>query len=73
MTLPGRPARFANGPVDAGVRYLGPCCGSVAEHVKAMALELGKLSPHEREWRSTSGRAMSAYEYYERDESAPRR
>ena len=74
MTLArGDLARFAADARDAGVRYIGSCCGSVAEHVKAMALELGKLSPHEREWRSTSGKAMSAYEYYKRDEPAPRR
>jgi betaine-homocysteine S-methyltransferase len=49
---------------DLGVRYIGSCCGSVANHVRAMARALGKVSIDERTWRSTSGRAMSAYEYH---------
>jgi hypothetical protein len=32
-----------------------------------MARALGKLPPEERAWRSTSGKAMSAYEYYDHD------
>jgi hypothetical protein len=39
----------------------------VAEHVRAMAKVLGKLPAAEREWRSTSGKAMSAYEYHGHD------
>ncbi len=66
MTLPrGDLASFARRARDAGVRYLGSCCGSVAEHVRAMAKVLGKVPEAEREWRSASGKAMSAYEYYE--------
>ena len=69
MTLPrGDLAAFASAARDAGVRYIGSCCGSVAEHVRAMAKVLGKLSEAEREWRST-GKAMSAYEYYEHAET----
>jgi hypothetical protein len=49
---------------DLGVRYIGSCCGSVANHVRAMARALGKLSSDERTWRSSTGKAMSAYEYY---------
>jgi betaine-homocysteine S-methyltransferase len=49
---------------DIGVSYIGSCCGSVANHVRAMAKALGKVSTDERAWRSTTGRAMSAYEYY---------
>jgi betaine-homocysteine S-methyltransferase len=60
----GELARFAEEARDGGVRYIGSCCGSVAEHVRAMAKVLGKLPEQEREWRSTSGKAMSAYEYY---------
>jgi hypothetical protein len=37
----------------------------VAEHVRDMAKQLGKLPAGEREWRSTTGKAMSAKEYYE--------
>ena len=43
---------------------VGSCCGSVSAHVRAMAKALGKLPRAEREWRSTTGKAMSAYEYY---------
>jgi len=60
---------FAADARDAGVRYIGSCCGSVAEHVRAMAKILGKLPSDEREWRSTTGQAMSAYEYYQHTET----
>jgi betaine-homocysteine S-methyltransferase len=65
----GEMARFAEEARQAGVRYIGSCCGSVAEHVRAMAKSLGKLPEREREWRSSSGRAMSAYEYHSHTES----
>ena len=52
---------------EIGVNYIGSCCGSVASHVRAMAKALGKLSGEERDWRSKSGKAMSAYEYYGHD------
>jgi betaine-homocysteine S-methyltransferase len=62
-------AAFAADARDAGVRYIGSCCGSVAEHVRAMAKILGKLPPDEREWKSTTGQAMSAYEYHDHTET----
>jgi betaine-homocysteine S-methyltransferase len=62
-------ASFAADARAAGVRYIGSCCGSVAEHVRAMAKVLGKAPTDEREWKSTSGQAMSAYEYYEHTET----
>ena len=65
----GEMARFAEDAREAGVRYIGSCCGSVAEHVRAMARSLGKLPEREREWRSTSGKAMSAYEYHSHTET----
>ncbi len=34
---------------------------------RAMAKALGKLPTEERDWRSTSGKPMSAYEYYDHD------
>jgi len=37
--------------------------------VRAMAKALGKLPSEEREWKSTTGQAMSAYEYYEHTET----
>jgi betaine-homocysteine S-methyltransferase len=71
MTLPrGDLARFAADAREAGVRYIGSCCGSVAEHVREMAKVLGKRSSREREWRSSTGKAMSAYEYYEDERSS---
>jgi betaine-homocysteine S-methyltransferase len=65
----GAMARFAAQARDAGVRYIGSCCGSVAEHVRAMAKVLDKLPSEERAWRSTTGKAMSAYEYHEHTEA----
>ena len=62
-------ASFAADARAAGVRYIGSCCGSVAEHVRAMAKVLGKAPTEERTWKSTSGQAMSAYEYYEHTET----
>lgn len=50
---------------EMGIRYIGSCCGSVACHVQAMARALGKLPDETREWRSKTGKPMSAYEYYE--------
>ncbi len=62
-------AEFAAAASDAGVRYIGSCCGSIQAHVRAMAKALGKLPAAEREWKSDSGRAMSAYEYYAHTET----
>ena len=62
----GEMAAYAAEAHEIGIDYIGSCCGSVACHVKAMAVALGKLSGEEREWRSRTGKAMSAYEYYER-------
>ncbi len=42
---------------------------SVQAHVRAMAKAIGKTPDAEREWKSTAGRAMSAYEYYEHTET----
>jgi betaine-homocysteine S-methyltransferase len=65
----GEMAAFAEKAREVGVRYIGSCCGSVAEHVRAMAKVLGKLPEREREWKSPSGKAMSAYEYHEHTET----
>ena len=62
-------AEFARGAKDGGVDYIGSCCGSVQGHVRAMAKLLGKVPETEREWKSTTGRAMSAYEYREHTET----
>ncbi len=65
----GEMADFARRAKESGVDVIGSCCGSVAEHVRAMAKVLGKLPADEREWRSSTGQAMSAYEYYEHTET----
>lgn len=65
----GEMARFARDAAAADVRYIGSCCGAVQAHVRAMATALGKRTTVEREWRSSSGKAMSAYEYYGHDET----
>lgn len=62
-------AEFARRACDAGINYIGSCCGSVAGHVRAMAKALGKLPADERSWRSETGRAMSAYEYHAHTET----
>jgi betaine-homocysteine S-methyltransferase len=63
-------AAFAVKARDAGVGYIGSCCGSVAEHVRAMAQALGKRPVEEGEWRVDYDRPMSAFEYY-RHEAEP--
>lgn len=60
----GEMADFALKARDAGVNVIGSCCGSVAEHVRAMAKALGKLPAEERPWRSPTGKPMSGYEYH---------
>ena len=60
----GEMGEFARDASEAGIELIGSCCGSVAEHVRAMAKVLGKLPSEERAWKSTGDKAMSAYEYY---------
>jgi betaine-homocysteine S-methyltransferase len=62
-------ADFARGAAEGGVDYIGSCCGSVQGHVRAMGKALGKIPEGERGWKSTTGRAMSAYEYREHTET----
>lgn len=65
----GDMARYAVAARDAGVSMIGSCCGSAPHHVRAMAKALGKLPAEDREWRTTTGRAMSAYESHRHTES----
>jgi betaine-homocysteine S-methyltransferase len=60
-------ATFARQAKEVGVNYIGSCCGSVQVHVRAMAQVLGKIPGEERDWRSRTGKAMSAYEYHDHD------
>jgi betaine-homocysteine S-methyltransferase len=62
-------AEYARQARDAGIDYIGSCCGSVQAHVRAMAKVLGKLPAEEREWKSSTGKVMSAYEYRNRSET----
>jgi betaine-homocysteine S-methyltransferase len=59
----GEMADFAVKAREAGLDVIGSCCGSVAEHVRAMAKVLGRVPTDERDWKSTSGKPMSGYEY----------
>jgi betaine-homocysteine S-methyltransferase len=56
-------AAFAAKASEAGLNVIGSCCGSVAEHVRAMAKVLGKVPVQERVWKSSTGKPMSGYEY----------
>lgn len=56
-------ADYARKAKDSGIDYIGSCCGSVQAHARAMAKAIGKLPADERDWKSETGRAMSAYEY----------
>ena len=62
-------AEFAKKADEAGIDYIGSCCGSVHDHVRAMAKALGKIPTAEREWRSRTGKPMSGYEYREHTET----
>jgi betaine-homocysteine S-methyltransferase len=62
-------ADYARKAAEGGVNYIGSCCGSIQAHVRAMAKALDKVPAEEREWKSESGRAMSAYEYHEHSET----
>lgn len=62
-------ADYAKKAQAAGVNFIGSCCGSVACHVREMARALGKITQQEREWKSRTGKPMSAYEYYGHDKS----
>ncbi|MEP7060378.1 MAG: homocysteine S-methyltransferase family protein [Actinomycetota bacterium] len=62
-------AAYARKAADAGIDVIGSCCGSVAEHVRAMAKVLGKLPTDERDWKSATGKPMSGYEYREHSET----
>jgi betaine-homocysteine S-methyltransferase len=56
-------AGYAREAMGTGINYIGSCCGSVQAHVRAMAKVLGKVPVDEREWKSSTGKVMSAYEY----------
>jgi len=62
-------AEYAREAKETGIGYIGSCCGSVAGHVRAMAKALGKVPEEGGEWKSTTGKAMSAYEYYQHTET----
>jgi betaine-homocysteine S-methyltransferase len=50
-----------------GINYIGACCGAVAIHIREMARALGKLSEDSRVWKKGGEKPMSAYEYYDHD------
>ena len=57
-------ADYAVAARDMGINYIGSCCGSVAEHVRAMARVLGKLPEDARPWRVDYSKPMSAFEIH---------
>lgn len=63
-------ADYARKAREAGIRYIGACCGAVATHIREMALALGKIAPDHsssRPWKIGGERPMSAFEYYGHD------
>lgn len=60
-------ADYATQARDAGINYIGACCGSVAMHIREMARVLGKLPEDSRTWKKGGEKPMSAYEYYDHD------
>jgi len=65
----GEMADFAAKANEAGIHVIGSCCGSVAEHVRAMGKAIGKVPSGERGWKSPTGKPMSGYEYYAHTET----
>jgi betaine-homocysteine S-methyltransferase len=65
----GEMADFAVKANEAGIHVIGSCCGSVAEHVRAMGKAIGKLPSGEREWKNPTGKPMSGYEYHAHTET----
>ncbi len=61
-------AAYATRAREIGVNFIGSCCGSVASHVREMALALGKRTADARPWRLDYSKPMSAYEYYDHKE-----
>jgi hypothetical protein len=55
---------------DIGINYIGACCGSVAMHIREMGRALGKVSEDSGLWKKGGAKPMSAYEYYDHDQSA---
>jgi Homocysteine S-methyltransferase len=60
-------ATYAVAAREIGIDFIGSCCGSVACHVRAMARALGMLPADARQWKSTTGKPMSAWEYHGQD------
>ena len=57
---------------EAGVAFIGACCGTVASHIREMARALGKKQVEDEpiDWQVDFDKPMSAYEYY-RHEGRP--
>jgi hypothetical protein len=55
---------FARRARDAGVNYIGGCCGCEGSHIRQMARALGKMPAEERAWAVDYQRPQSATEAY---------
>ncbi len=62
-------AEYARGAKEAGINYIGSCCGSVAGTRACDGQGPGQAADRGAGWRSTTGKAMSGYEYREHTES----
>ncbi len=49
---------------DIGIGFIGACCGTVATHIREMALALRKIDPDQRPWSKGGEHPMSGVEYY---------
>jgi betaine-homocysteine S-methyltransferase len=65
-------ADYARRARALGIRYIGACCGTVATHIREMAIALGKMDRDRRPWTIGGARPMSAYEYYGHDKKPGR-
>ena len=45
MASPEYMAQYARRMIDAGVQFVGGCCGTTPEHIKAMAQAVGSVQP----------------------------
>jgi betaine-homocysteine S-methyltransferase len=65
-------ADYTQRALDMGVNYIGSCCGSIATHVRQMAIVLGKKEP-QKVWQARPDSPMSETEFnWERARSVSR-
>ncbi|MEX0842809.1 MAG: bifunctional homocysteine S-methyltransferase/methylenetetrahydrofolate reductase [Gemmatimonadota bacterium] len=60
MASPEYMARYARRMVEVGVRFLGGCCGTTPDHIRAMAQVISEIEAGERESARDRGTATGA-------------